>query len=433
MKGMRWLYACTCLAACATEGAPSLSETGAGNSWDEFRARPPVSWDEFRASAHRQSFAPYPYIVDGDIALYDEQALRRHYDAWLADAYASQAGNGSALTVRNVMGADVIWPSSGRNALTYCISNSFGQNKANVVAALGRATRSWSDHAGVRFIYRPDQDAACTSTNNNVVFNVGPSASPDFFAVSFFPDDARTNRQLLITDAAFTTTAGGRDLQGILRHETGHILGFRHEHIHINCTGESTVDSRQVTSYDVNSVMHYPQCRPSGTGGYRQTVLDFAGAMSLYGHAARTSDILWRNVSTGAFVEWIMGNGTVASVINLFTEPPEWQVQGIGDFNGDGTSDILWRNVNTGQFVEWIMANGTVASVITLFTEPPEWQVQGIGDFNNDGTSDILWRNVSTGEFVEWIMGDGTVASVITLFTEPPEWQVQGIGNFNGQ
>jgi hypothetical protein len=48
-------------------------------------------------------------------------------------------------------------------------------------------------------------------------------------------------------------------------------------------TTETTANSRLVNSYDVNSVMHYPQCRPSGTGGYRQTALDFAGAVSLYG------------------------------------------------------------------------------------------------------------------------------------------------------
>ena len=46
------------------------------------------------------------------------------------------------------------------------------------------------------------------------------------------------------------------------------------------------------------------------------------------------------------------------------------------------TSDVLWRNVNTGQFVEWLMSNGGVGAVIPLFTEPAEWQVQGIGDFN---------------------------------------------------
>ena len=28
------------------------------------------------------------------------------------------------------------------------------------------------------------------------------------------------------------------------------------------------------------------------------------------------------------------------------------------------------------------MANGHVGAAITLYTEPAEWQVQGIGDFN---------------------------------------------------
>ena len=148
---------------------------------------------------------------------------------------------------------------------------------------------------------------------------------------------------------------------------------------------------------------------------------------------APTSDILWRNVNTGQFTEWLMSDGEVAANPTLFTEPAEWQVQGIGDFNGDGTSDILWRNVNTGQFTEWLMSNGGVAATPTLFTEPPEWQVQGIGDFNGDGTSDFLWRNVNTGQVTEWFMSNGGVGDVAQLFTEPAEWQVQRIGNFDGR
>jgi hypothetical protein len=49
---------------------------------------------------------------------------------------------------------------------------------------------------------------------------------------------------------------------------------------------------------------------------------------------------------------------------------------------GDSTSDILWRNVSTGEFAAWLMANGHVGAALTLYTEPAEWQVQGIGTFD---------------------------------------------------
>jgi hypothetical protein len=284
MKFAGYLCAWGLVAAC-TGGSPELSDTeqshGDVPSWDAFRENPPVGWDEFRASAARESFAPYRFIVDGDIRLAGEPELQDFYQKWLAQEYASIAPGGSALTAKNVLGADVLWPISKRFDLTYCVSNSFGTRKADVVAAMDRATRSWSGSVAVQFSYRPDQDATCSNTNNNVVFDVRP-VNESYFAASFFPDDPRPARELLITNAAFTTTDGGRDFEGILRHETGHILGFRHEHIWIGCGGEGTADARHVTSYDVNSVMHYPQCRPSRTGGYRQSQLDIVGAAMLY-------------------------------------------------------------------------------------------------------------------------------------------------------
>lgn len=269
------------LLACTDDGPETSEVNDAFAGWEEFRANPPIAWEAFRAGVDREQSEPYRFIVDGDLVLSSEQALRDYYDAWLRQEYSGTIG-GSELSVLNVLGADVIWPVNRRNNLTYCVSNSFGTRKAQVVSTLARATRSWSDRVAVQFRYVPAQDANCTSANNNVLFNVSP-VSASYFAAAFFPNSPRADRQLLITSAAFTTTAGGRDFEGILRHETGHVLGFRHEHIRITCTGETTANSRQVNRYDVNSVMHYPQCRPSGTGGYRQTALDFSGAVSLYG------------------------------------------------------------------------------------------------------------------------------------------------------
>lgn len=289
-------------AASCTQGRGGGSATGIPESltWDEFvqRATPAVG----RAG----------YIVDRDIYLADLDALHAYYDAYLAQElggvapgiYASYSSGprvapGQAeseieqgLTVDQLNGADDIWGTATRFTLTYCINNNFGndttqtKNKQAVINALDLASRSWDAIVNVKFSYVPSEDANCTADNANVLFDVEPIANSGFFASSFFPrNTARQDRRLQIDDTAFTTTAGGRDLQGIMRHELGHVLGFRHEHIWLSptCTGEATTDARLVTPYDVNSVMHYPQCRPSATGGYRQTVLDYGGATSLYG------------------------------------------------------------------------------------------------------------------------------------------------------
>jgi hypothetical protein len=187
--------------------------------------------------------------------------------------------------VSRVGGADDLQPLSGRFDITYCVSSDFGTRFNTVVAELDDAARSWSDILGVR--YRRVDVSPC-DTSTSVHFNVRPAPEgTTYFARAFFPGDPRIERELLINDTAFTTTSGGRDFQGILRHELGHTLGFRHEHIVLVplCTEETAEGYRAVTSYDVDSVMHYPQCRPSNGGGYRQSYLDYSGGNLLYGLA----------------------------------------------------------------------------------------------------------------------------------------------------
>src|SRR5262249_54077345 len=66
-------------------------------------------------------------------------------------------------------------------------------------------------------------------------------------------------RHLLVGKPYATTTF---DKVGVLRHELGHVLGFRHEHIRSEApavcqTGEQIGFAYKATNYDPQSVMHY--------------------------------------------------------------------------------------------------------------------------------------------------------------------------------
>ena len=265
------------LLGCLDESDPELGDN-LGDS------APDLTWEELRATVYQEPWPNGAFIVDGDVPIRNEEALRDFYEAW------RRQSSTRALTVMSINGVDAIWPNLQRHVLTYCVSNSFGSRKAQVVAQMQKSTASWSDLVAVGYRYLPDQDASCTASNNNVVFNVRPVITDDYLARAFFPNEARPDRELLIDEDAFGPLGGGVDFDGVLRHELGHTLGFRHEHIHIACTAEDTDDSRQVTSYDVDSVMHYPQCRPSGGGGLRQSKLDYQGAITLYGLAGTLID-----------------------------------------------------------------------------------------------------------------------------------------------
>jgi len=59
----------------------------------------------------------------------------------------------------------------------------------------------------------------------------------------------------------------------------------------------------------------------------------------------------------------------------------DWNIAGIGDFNGDGDADILWRNSTTGEVYIWLMNGTTLTSSGSLGYVSSDWSVQGVGDF----------------------------------------------------
>jgi len=256
------------LAGCGVSGATLggsedvTTATGTRLSYEDFKARY-AHWD-----ADRQVF-----VADGDTVFVGEKQLREFYELNVREGQ---------LIVNRVGSADDLWNTTKRQNLSYCVSNDFGTRKATVVSSMQAAAQSWMAVANVKFIYVAAQDGSCTRSNANVLFNVRPiNANGSYLASAFFPSNGRSSRELVIDASLF---GGGVSVTGVLRHELGHVLGFRHEHTRPEA-GTCFEDNqwRAVTTYDSNSVMHYPQCNGTNNWNLPLTQLDIQGAQALYG------------------------------------------------------------------------------------------------------------------------------------------------------
>ncbi|MBZ5640777.1 MAG: FG-GAP-like repeat-containing protein, partial [Acidobacteriia bacterium] len=190
----------------------------------------------------------------------------------------------------------------------------------------------------------------------------------------------------------------------------------------------------QIGAWRMNGAVHIGwismPTEPPSSGWQIQGVGDFDGNGS--------SDLLWRNTTTGQVRAWLMNGSTIVSTASMPTERPTsgWQIQGVGDFNADGKPDVLWRNTTTGQVGAWLMNGVVIDHWVWMPTEPPTsgWQIQGVGDFNADGNSDVLWRNATTGQVGAWLMNGSAIASWAWMPTEPPSsgWQIRTVVDLNG-
>lgn len=232
-----------------------------------------MSFEEFEAQTFREPDTGI-YIVDGDTPIDDIKKLEEFYETHV------QQG---ALIVHRAGGSDAKWSDAQRMNLTYCVSTSFGTRYQTAISAMAAAAAAWEAVIPVKYIHVSEQDSNCTASNQNVLFDVRPTNSGSYLARAFFPNDSRSSRNVLIDSSAFQTNSNPTVI-GILRHELGHTLGFRHEHTRPEA-GTCFEDNqwRALTPYDSASVMHYPQCSGTGDKTLNLTSRDIEGAQVLYG------------------------------------------------------------------------------------------------------------------------------------------------------
>ena len=262
------LVVATAISACNEKDVPLVDTTSSG---------PSISFDEFLGQVYQESESGL-YIVDGDTPIQNEKQLREFYDFFIAEP------DSNALSVHTFGRSDARWSNQQKRNLTYCVSTSFDNQYQTMVDAMNEATAEWESAADIDFIHDSSQDDNCTAQNNNVLFDVRPiNANGEYLARAFFPGERRSRRNVLVDSSSFRSRR--IPLVGIIAHELGHTLGFRHEHTRAEAGGECFEDNsfRPLTEYDRDSVMHYPQCNGNPRSTLALTDLDRQGVASLYG------------------------------------------------------------------------------------------------------------------------------------------------------
>jgi hypothetical protein len=231
------------------------------------------------------------YVVEGDLLLDEDELF----------VYSLQR---QAQTLRKLIGTVELMERSGELlgivvggklvrwqvglTLTYCVlRRSFASDGEYEIVKrnMEKATKEWESVCGIKFAHKPELDnSPINPPPTGVIFSVRQlDAGGRFIASAFFPNDPPERRRLLIDPSYFTTSF---DQVGVLRHELGHVIGCRHEHIRSGappeCPDESTVDTFPFTAYDPKSVMHY-FCGGVGTRELAISELDKVGIQKLYG------------------------------------------------------------------------------------------------------------------------------------------------------
>lgn len=160
---------------------------------------------------------------------------------------------------------------------------------AQLRANLEKAADGWENicaECGIRFIEVHNQSDATFRV-------VGVNVQRAYLADGFNPSDPK-DKWVLKIDRSYFSPQSRFDKVGILRHELGHILGYRHEQIMasddrlVTCgwKTERNTDAASVialTDYDTSSLMHYPCGLEGDHIRFDFSPLDIAGHRRLYG------------------------------------------------------------------------------------------------------------------------------------------------------
>jgi predicted heme/steroid binding protein len=109
-----------------------------------------------------------------------------------------------------------------------------------------------------------------------------------------------------------------------------------------------------------------------------------------------------------------------------------WNLQAVGDFNGDSKPDYALFNFTTHQTAIWYMNNNIFVSGAYGPILPSPWFLLAVGDFNGDSKPDYVLWNGSTLQTGIWYMNNNIFVGGAFGPTLPSNWFLEDVADFNG-
>ena len=228
------------------------------------------------------------YIIEGDLRITRLQLIE--YLRTLKSFKGKElAGTELKVAKDPATGELSWWKAMESRRITFSVDTAsfsvLGTDRADVavedVKAAGNAWSAACPECKLDFVFVPPEQAG--QDFSRVVFVVRLRNVDDgTLAMSFFPYDYLATKQpqtLFVYPGYYTSSF---DRVGIMRHELGHVLGYRHEHID-NVPGCFTEDNdwKALTPRDSLSVMHY-LCGGGGSMQLKLSPFDVAAHRCLY-------------------------------------------------------------------------------------------------------------------------------------------------------
>ena len=161
----------------------------------------------------------------------------------------------------------------------------------------------------------------------------------------------------------------------------------------------------------------------------------FVGATDFDGNGK--SDLVFQNTAQGTAGDVLLWNDFAQSNERVLRSVKTvWEVQTVGDLDGDGLGDLVWRYVvadspDTGVSYIWFSGRDQVAEVRKRGGAPLTWTLLGAMDINGDKAADMLYIDAQGRMRVLMATANRSCAN-LTAGTVPSGYTAIKFGDFTG-